>query len=338
MSQKTTSPTKLDIAFKNRFRGLQTAYTHGKGESSDFRLTDEDPEVATQRISGETMRFKAAGGQVLTATLFNQGQKNLTLIHPGWLGDGEHANTELQVNLLAQYYDPNTTFAYINMPGKRGSEALPDEVMKEMKRTGSFEAYGEEIATAFDVLRKDFETTNGVGWSTGARAMFGVLAARHNESGMDRVVAIDPPGSRKLGLLGIIYAFGLREGMNAGRYVRDQQIIDAMKTGAPKSSADSAATWQAMYGFPLAMSRAGLEGDLLKATAGLDDSHSIAVVSPELSALNMPADVAEIMRLVSLKTDARLIHYIIDQQSHTGIMDQNAPLFIRLVTDLLQDK
>ena len=335
MSQEATTPSTLDTTFSNRFRGTQTEYSDGIGRVAQFKLSDENPEGARVINDGETKRFKAAGGQVLTATLFNPDQKNLTLIHPGWLGDGEHALTKLQVNLLAQQ-SPDTTFAYINMPGIRGSEALPKNVMQEMKRTGSFEAYGEEIATAFEALRRDFEQTKGVGWSTGARAMLGVLAARHNESGLDKVVAIDPPGSRKLGLAGIVNAFIIREGGYAKQYSPDSQTVDAKKIGAPKAPLNLAAFKQALYDFPVAMSKIGLEGDLVKATANLDAARSVAVVSPELSALNMPEDIAEIMKRVSLKTDARLIHYIIDQQSHTGIMDENAPLFTRLVTDLLQ--
>lgn len=178
-------------------------------------MSDENPEAARILTGGETKRFKAAGGQVLTATHVNPGQQYLTLIHPGWLGDGEHANTKLQLNLLAQQ-DPSTTYAYVNMPGMRGSEALPPSVMREMVRTGSFEAYGEEIAAAF-----------------------------------------------------------------------------------------------ALYKFPVAMSKAGLEGDLAKATQRLTADHSVTLVSPEMSALNMPGHVAEIMRRVSLCTDAELIHYII---------------------------
>lgn len=305
----------------------------GRSELADFRLSDENPEAASVIADGKTEKFKAAGGQILTATLFNPNQENLTVIHPGWLGDGEHALTKLQVNLLAQQ-DPTTTFAYINMPGMRDSEALPSSVMKEMKRTGSFEAYGEQIASALEVLRQDFEQTKGVGWSTGARAMLGILAARHNESGLEKVVAIDPPGSRKLGLTGIINAFIIQEGGYAKQYTPDTQTIEAKSIGAPKSSFDARAMWQALYGFPVAMSRMGLEGDLIKATTGLSKDHSVAVVSPELSALNRPEDVADIMRWVSLTTDARLIHYIVDRQSHTGIMDQNAPLFAQLVTDL----
>lgn len=336
MSTEFTTSSSLDTTFANRFRGSRVQYDHGVASAGDFRLSDENPEGAFSIEDGATKRFKAAGGQVLTATLFNEGKRNLTLIHPGWLGDGEHALSKLQANLLAEQ-DPDTTFAFINMPGMRGSEALPTSVMKEMKRSGSFESYGEEIAAAFDALLKDFEQTKGIGWSTGARAMIGVLAARHNEAGLEKIVAIDSPGSRELGLAGIINAFIIQEGGYAKLYSPDQQTIAAKQIGAPKSPLNAIAMKQALYDFPVAMSRAGLEEDLLKATNGLDASRSISIVSPETSALNMPTDVAEIMKRVSLNTDARLIHYIIAQQSHTGIIDQNAPLFARLGSDLFNN-
>lgn len=331
MSKETAS--KLDTGFAKRFMGSETAYVGGVGHTSNFRLSNEYPDPAHEIKAGETKRLRAAGGQVMTATFYNPGQENLMLVHPGWFGDGEHANSKLQNNLLVQQ-NPDTTVAYVNMPGIRGTEALPANVMKEMKKTGSFEVYGEQVASAFDAVMKDFEKTKGVGWSTGARTMLGILASRHGESGLENVVGIDPPGTRKMGLVGIMKAFVLDEGGYAKLYQTDSQVVEAMKIGAPKSKTKLDSVWQGLYGFPVAMSKDGLAHDFEKAAKGLGRETKISIVSPELSGLNLPEDVARIMQQVSLGTDAQLLHYIIEGQSHSGIMDQHASLFTQMITDL----
>ncbi|NCU30316.1 hypothetical protein EOM57_00770 [Candidatus Saccharibacteria bacterium] len=100
----------------------------------------------------------------MTATLFNPNQENLVLIQTGWLGDGGHPLTERQMAHLSLQM-PSTTLAYVNMPGVRGSNRLPMSVMREMTKTGSFEAYGELLADAFESLVNDFEKCQGAGWS-----------------------------------------------------------------------------------------------------------------------------------------------------------------------------
>lgn len=331
------TPVYLDYEFRHGFDG--TVSQPGMGfagtdNTEHFCLSDRNPRPAETILEGRTERFRTIGGGTLTATLFQEGKPELMFIHPGWMGDGEHALSKLQVSLLAQQ-NPDSSFAYVNMPGARGSEALPRSVVSEMKRSGSFEAYGEELAKMLYVLRQDYEASKGVGWSTGSRAMLGILAARHNEAGLDSVVALDPPGSVHLGRVGIAKAFIVTEGGHGKLYTPDAQTTQAKKIGAPKSPLDLAAARQRLYDFPIVMSRQGLESDLEKAVVGLGKSNTISIISPELSALNDPRLMREILRRVSLGTDAKLLHYVISGQSHTGIMDQNAPLFARLITDTL---
>lgn len=153
---------------------------------------------------------------------------------------------------------------------------------------------------------------------------------------MEKVVAIDPLGSRYLGPTGIVDAFIIQEGGYANRYTPDPQTVEAKKLTAPPSPVDDEAIWQQRFGFPYAMSLEALETDLNKGMKGLGESSSATIVSPEFSGVNIPNDVANIMRRISKVTRAELIQIIVKRQSHTGIMDQHAPLFAQLITDMLK--
>ena len=324
----------LDTDFSNHFRGAATRYEDGVGTETPFQLSNEAPAGMTAELEGRDETFVGLGGRAITATLYNEDKPNLTLIHPGWMGYGKHPLSQLQVSALAEKH-PDRTFAFINMPGVGGSEALRRSAINHMLDTGSFEAYGEHIGFVLDALRKDYDATEGVGWSTGARAMFGLLASRHGEAGFDNIVALDPPGSHKLGRVGLISAFGLTEGRYAKLYTTDAQTVAAKAATAPKVANKPSAQLQGMWDFPAVMSQDGLMADMEKGTEKLDDTARISIVTPEFSALSKPENVAYIMQQLSKGTDAEMIHYIIERQSHTGLMDQDVPHFTQLIADTL---
>ncbi len=338
---------KLDTNFEDGLRGDMIVFQGGDTISNTpFSIDLERP--PERDLDFRTIRFRSGvGGVALTVTLAGKGSR-LVVIHPGWLGDGEHPLSEYQVGELANR-SPDTRFAYINAPGVRGSDRLPDSVMKEMQRSGSYVPYGEVLNAVLANLIKDSDTTDGAGWSLGARALLGMLGAT-NERLFGKLVAIDGPGSRDLGgLLGIKKEFVDNEGAKALGYNQANADPDTIRLkqaggvlGAVKLFGGMAlrgALYQEVIGLPNAMAMPGLQKDLIEATSRRRNGEEPEIVlgSPELSDLNDFNDVLAIMRAVSEQTNSRLTQAIIRRQSH-GFVDAHTPYMTQFIADILNNR
>ena len=342
-----SSPVSLDAGFTEGLHGTEMAFQKGSIVSEEPFAVNLEPGNAETKLNFATKKFRdAASGVALTATLAGEGSR-LAIIHPGWLGDGEHPLSKYQVTELAKRL-PDTQFAYVNAPGVRGSDKLPGRVMREMERSGSYIPYGEILNGVLEKLIKDSDTTDGVGWSTGARALIGMLGAKEESQVFGNLVAIDGPGSRDLGgVLGIKDAFIVNEGAKAKQYNEanaDPETIRLKQAGGILGAvklfggmALRGALLQEVIGLPKVMAKSGLQGDLIEATDHLGAGQKLAMVfsSPELSALNDPQAIKKIMQLVSSQTDAELTQMVLERQSH-GFMDAHTPYMTQLIADILK--
>ncbi len=350
MSYVTTpsSPVSLDAGFTEGLHGTETAFHRGSILSEQPFAVNLEPGDTETQLDFVTKKFRdAASGVALAVTLAGEGSR-LAIVHPGWLGDGEHPLSKYQVTELAKRL-PDTQFAYVNAPGVRGSDKLPGRVMREMKRGGSYIPYGEILNGVLEKLIKDSDITDGVGWSTGARALIGMLGAKEESQVFGNLAAIDGPGSRDMGgIFGIKDAFIVNEGAKAKLYNEanaDPETIRLKQAGggilgAVKLFGGMAlrgALLQEVLGLPKVMAKSGLQGDLIEATDHLGTGQKLAIVfsSPELSTLNDPQAVKKIMQLVSSQTSAELTQMVLERQSH-GFMDAHTPYMTQLIADILK--
>ena len=84
------------------------------------------------------------------------------------------------------------------------------------------------------------------------------------------------------------------------------------------------------------MSRDGLAHDFNLAVAELRGEQTVHAVVPEHGALNDVRTVEDIITEASRSSQGLLGYHRIPRHTHTGLMDQNAPLMTQMVSDLVR--
>lgn len=108
--------------------------------------------------------------------------------------------------------------------------------MREMRKSGSFSPYGEFIAKTVNQYLEGYDSINMNGYSMGARV--GLAAAPMLNTEASFLSLTDPPGSRRLGLIGIATALSIEERSNAKKYTEhsDNHLALALQKESDKDA------------------------------------------------------------------------------------------------------
>lgn len=256
----------------------------------------QDAELREQ-IFEHARTVKGLGGKAIEATSFgDQDADNVTTVLYGWGGNFRHDVAIREAQALYQS-NPDTQFLLINPGGTGHTDTLPRTVRTEMARRGNYGPLGEHYATALKnsgIL--DGRPVNLRGHSQGARAALGM--APHFEDGIDTLVVNDPTGSRDLSFLGLANAFMRKESGHLSNYLDakfDPEASRLQKEGsAPTTVAETVRSLrQMLLTDPRGLHRETLESALLEAAPNV--RNELRVITPELSELSRPDDVAAIL-------------------------------------------
>ena len=247
-----------------------------------------------------------------------------------WSGDVNLDITRLE---LAEIYEQSDEdLLVVNNPGSGNSSGLPSNIMQEIRKTGSFNPYGEIVAEAIDTSRipLDYDTINIFGTSMGGRSAISTASAFGDLSSpikMDYLSVTDAPGSRRLGALGIANSFMIKEVEHASKYLENSTNELAIKLQKENDSLDkwlkyiknmgATATKQLIFDWTLAMSQDGLKEDL-NSLADKENLKMIQFNSPENSELNNKDDVRLILQELAQKHPSIAFQQIIlGNQTHS---------------------
>ena len=232
----------------------------------------------------------------------------LKIVTMGWGGNLEASIARLEAAESTKQ-NPGTDMLIINNPGSGNSSPIPRSVMKEMKRTGSFMPYGELLAEPVRDLYQYYAQISISGHSMGART--GIALGRYIGP-VEYITATDPPGSRKLGLVGLANAFMLKEGAHAREYSKHTDNILSLELQRQNDELANKikSTWklgwrgaaQMLLNHTGVMSKDGLKVDLdLLLGSGNLNGGTLQINSPEFSELNHSEDVHAILTNLAQK-------------------------------------
>lgn len=252
--------------------------------------------------------IRTIGGASVEAALLASPDNDGTLktVLMGWGGNFRSDIALLEIAEIARQ-NTGSDLLVVNNPGSGDSSTIPKAAMKEMKRTGSFIPYGELVAETVNRYLQDYDRVNSYGHSMGARST--IAAAPLFDKRVDYAAITDPPGSRKLGLLGVGNAFMMIEGGHAGKYA--ELSDNELSLRLQKENDANALTNMRKMGLKgvkqmfldqsAAMGQDGLRTDL-QTLAESRNIDALQINSPEFSALNKPQDMAKIL-------DELIVHY-----------------------------
>ena len=278
-------------------------------KSSTIRFDDG---YAEKPVSMEALDWHKSeiGKTAIQSALLASGDYNsFKIITMGWGGNIETEIARLELAEI-QRQNPEEALLVINNPGSGESSPLPRGILSEMKKTGSFDPYGELVAEAVrQHLGSRLDDIDGgissYGHSFGARTAISTATYLEN---VGYITATDPPGSRKLGVPGIGRGFLIKESSPAAEYakhtdnkpsLRLQQENDALALQSIKAMGGRA-TWQQFVDQPQIIAKAGLANDI-ETLAKTGNVGMLQINSPEFSELNRPEDVGLILQKIAEK-------------------------------------
>lgn len=190
----------------------------------------------------------------------------------------------------------------INNPGSGESSELPAAAMKKIRKTGSFDPYGEIVGGAINKFLPDYDNLTMYGHSMGARAV--IATAPYVIAPIDYLALTDPPGSRQFKLVDFLKAFAVKEGAHAAEYAKRSDNFVSLRLQKENDSLantiDSIGSMgiigakQMFFDWPIAIHKDGLAYDL-ENLAKSKNVGTVQINSPEKSELNNPEDVRIIL-------------------------------------------
>jgi len=298
------------------------------GESTSSLTLFEPPSEETKEIPLERFKKikKQIGQTAVGLYLLESEQKNgeLLIVFPGWGGNIEVPIARLEATYLAKER-PDTDILFVNNPGSGLSSALDSKMSREIAQTGSFNVQGKLYAKALKDEIADYDSIDIYGNSYGGRTSISTTA--HLDKSVENLIVSDPPGSRKLGFLGLVKRFVIDESTQVGKYLdsspddyavnlqrdNDKKILLNLRNAGPKAS------WQQLIDQVVAMEKDTLEADLEFALDKIKPNGNMVFYSPEFSQLNRPQDVLNMLNALSdtaAKYNVNLIHKTIMDHSH----------------------
>lgn len=295
-----------DYTFEN---GLQGYLCDFSGDNiQEFEMTRE--QLKGVPVGDERLRIRVnermlnprlvrgLGGAALEiATLGPDNAEDVVFVSYGWGGNMRHPVARYEAQVLAAN-NPDKQLVFMNNFGTGNSSLLPRAVSREIQKTGQYGPMGEYVASVFNQIAGG-RTTQLRGHSLGARTATGV--APYLEKPADTLILNDPTGTRKMGFLAIAKNFALTEGKHLSGYV--DAGFDPIASDLQQNPVESS-VWDTVEGTrggwkqqflvdPFGLSKDAFESDLRLAIPHIENE--IRIISPELSALNDPQDIADIL-------------------------------------------
>jgi pimeloyl-ACP methyl ester carboxylesterase len=240
----------------------------------------------------------------------------------GWAGDNDNPITQDALRYHAAY-NPGADIIHINNPAHGNTTKLPLRNSLSIAHSGHFAPQGEMQAELISTALEEYEHVNIAGHSYGGRQAIALTSAL--ERPVDNLHLLDPPGSRKLGIVGLTKAFLSLEGKHAGLYGKhapDQAAAAIQHLGDSTGFQDLQSLLK-RHGIidqfmmqTLAMSAGGLEHDMSLAAQNVRST--IKFTSPALSELNYATDVSAILERVATVANT-IQHDIVLRQTHSMI-------------------
>lgn len=323
---------KPDYSFENGLRG--NLYDLSEGRDQYFEMTRDQLKgvsVGDEKLKSEVNErilnprlVRGIGGVALEiVTLGPDDAEDVVFVSYGWGGNVRHPVARYEAQVLTAN-NPDKQLVFMNNFGTGKSSLLPKVVSKEIQKTGQYGPMGEYAASVFDKIA-DGRTTQLRGHSLGARTATGV--APYLEKPADTLILNDPTGTRKMGLLAIAKNFALTEGKHLNGYMNagfDPVASDLQQNPVKSSIWDTVegtkGGWKQQFLVdPSGLSKSAFENDLRLAIPHVE--REIRVISPELSALNDPRDIADILgrcRDVE-KSTALLRQFVLFDHTHSVV-------------------
>lgn len=323
-----------DYGFENGLRIKARDFAHQKEADYDITISQDQlrslakPNEKQAADVAEAMAnprlVRGLGGVALEVAVTGpRDAEEVISVSYGWGGNVRHPVAVYEAQVLTAN-NPDSQLVFMNNFGTDNSSLLPKAVSKEIRQTGSYLAAGEYIASVIDQVA-DGRPTHLRGHSLGGRTAVGV--APYLERPADTMVLNDPTGTRKMNLAQIAINFALREGKHLNGYVEagfDPRMSDLQRNPVKASVWDTAkgnkGGWKQQFLVdPYGLSLDAFEGDLRAAAPSVNSL--IRVVSPELSELNEPQTVAEILdRLRDVEgVKADVQQFILRNHTHSAV-------------------
>lgn len=325
-----------DYSFKSGLRADVYNYADDGVTSQLLRISPEelmktpnigdnpsrDAKVAERMSSPRLVR--GLGGVTLeTVVIGSEDAEDVMFISYGWGGNVRHPVAIREAQALAAN-NPDSQLVFSNTFGTGRSSMLPKSVARELRRTGSYSPVGEYVASIYDQL-SDGRAVHLRGHSLGGRTAVG--AAPYLDNSAETLIINDPTGTRKMSLAGIAMNFAFREGQHLGEYAKsgfDPESGEVqLNPGDSKEWSVSDPTkdgWKQQFLVdPSGLSKASFESDFTKSVPTV--SELIRIISPELSELNKPEAVADILsRSRDIEGSKPLLEqYILRDHTHSVV-------------------
>lgn len=292
---------------------LEMSPKGGQDTERDARVYDKmvDP-VLTRGMGGVALETVAIGPEDAT---------NVNFVFYGWGGNTRHPVAIHEAQTLAAN-NPDSLLVFTNNFGTGRSSMLPKVVTSAVRASGHYDGVGEYVASVVDKLTEG-RSLSLMGHSLGARTATGTAA--HLSNPAEALILNDPTGTRKMNLFEIAIKFGVIEGGHIGRYMKagfDEKAAYLQKHGSiAKNAAVKGAKsgWQQQFLIdPSGLSKESFRGDFLKAARSVNKE--IRIISPDLSALNDPDDITDIMATARGENSrAKMEQYILRDHTHSVV-------------------
>jgi len=248
-----------------------------------------DKEYEDQKV------FESDKGEIVSARVVNRADDKPTVImFSPYTTDSTWENTQAMVEASALLL-PGYQVVYIDTPGMGESTKVAEEDLKAMKDTGSYMPMAQQIASC--LKGADFKVAAIFGRSEGGREATALGAVL----GDVNVITIDDPGASRMFFGRLAKGFMRTEAKRQKEVMAntpDKVMVEAQKRDQAKVASQVGRTLlrkTGLMGRELAMSREGLEDDVIAATdagchvvsfraeaSGVSDTDKVKVMSKKI--------------------------------------------------------
>lgn len=303
---------------------------NGSGGANERDATLRISSYANRPLSMDELKVyrQSIGGTAVEAALYHSPTGNGTLktMMMGWGGNFRAPVARLEMAEVARQ-NPGTDILILNNPGSGASDNISKNAMKQMQRTGSFDAYSEITSGVIKPFAKQYDHVNMYGHSMGARNT--IAAAGKLDLPVDYISVTDPPGSRRMSIPELTKGFVVKEGQHQAEYKKrtDNKLSLRLQNGydqnfetAKEQSETVQYQLQKYLGLiqqAKTMAPAGLKGDL-EQMASSGNVKSAQINSPEFSELNRPEDMRRLIANLALTfPDVHFRQVLLRDQTHS---------------------
>lgn len=302
----------------------------GNGGANESDATLRVSSYANRPLSMNELKVyrQHVGGVAVEAALYHSpvGDGALKTMMMGWGGNFRAPVARLEMAEVARQ-NPGTDILILNNPGSGASDNVPKSAMKQMQKSGSFDAYSEITSGAIKPFTTQYDHVNMYGHSMGARNT--IAAAGKLDRPVDYISVTDPPGSRRMSIPELTDSFVAKEGQHQANYKKrtDNKLSLRLQNGydqnfeTPEEQAETVQyqlqKYLGLIQQAKTMAPAGLKGDLEQMAAS-GNVKMAQVNSPEFSELNLPDDMRRMIAELALSfTGTHFRQVVLRGQTHS---------------------